>query len=340
MRHALTRWLRQSPLGWLALVGLAIAATLTIASCTSAPDKASVRIGLNPWPGFDIALYGQSAEIFADRGLEVEFTRFDVPQDTMRALMRGSLDMAFVSLWDALQADPGDDAPTFIMVTNVSHGSDGIVAQPGIESIADLAGKNVAAKLGSVNHLILLEALEANQIDPLAVTIVDITNEEAEAQLLAGTLDAAVLWEPILSQTAADIDGKVLFTTADLDSHVVDGLAVRANYLETNADEVQAFLLSWFDIMQAVESTPDQVFQAVAAELEQAPEDFAADYAGLKKGDIAMHEEMFLGAKRLETLRQAMIRFLEQDTRHGRVVREDLELNAAPIEAAIQAWKS
>jgi NitT/TauT family transport system substrate-binding protein len=57
------------------------------------------------------------------------------------------------------------------MVTNISHGADGIVAQPAIKSVANLRGKRVGAKLGTVNHLILLEALKLHQIKPEEVKI-------------------------------------------------------------------------------------------------------------------------------------------------------------------------
>ncbi len=69
--------------------------------------------------------------------------------------------MTFASLWELMQADPGNDSPAYVMVTNISAGSDGIVAQPGIQSISDLQGKKIGAKLGTVSHLILLEASNA-----------------------------------------------------------------------------------------------------------------------------------------------------------------------------------
>ncbi|MGP1382310.1 MAG: hypothetical protein ACTS2F_02060 [Thainema sp.] len=59
---------------------------------TSELNVKPLWVGLNSWPGFDVALYGSDAGIFEQRGLEVEFVRFDVAQDTVRALLRGSLD--------------------------------------------------------------------------------------------------------------------------------------------------------------------------------------------------------------------------------------------------------
>lgn len=73
--------------------------------------------------------------------------------------MRGSLDAAFVSVWDALQVDAGNDQPVCFLVADVSHGADGIVARSGIDSMAALRGKRVGAKQGTSNLLILLEAL-------------------------------------------------------------------------------------------------------------------------------------------------------------------------------------
>lgn len=46
-----------------------------------------------------------------------------------------------------------------------------VVAQPAIKSVANLRGKRVGSKLGTVNHLILLEALKLHQIKPEEVKI-------------------------------------------------------------------------------------------------------------------------------------------------------------------------
>jgi NitT/TauT family transport system substrate-binding protein len=298
-----------------------------------------LRIGITTWPGFDIALYAQKKGLFQKRGLKVDFVRFENQQDSSRAVLRGALDAAFVSLWDVMQVDPGNDNPVFVMVTNISHGSDGIVAQPGIKSVKELRGKRIGAKFGTVNHLILLEALDLKNVNPSQVNIEDISNDEMAERMLKKRLDAAVLWQPLLGDTAKKIKGNIVFTTQEVDSLVIDGLVSRSSLLASKKDELTQFILAWFDLMHAVDTQPTEVFAVVGQELGQSGESFASDYGGLKKGDIPLNERMFAPNGRLKDAAKQMVKLLKEDSRHGRIIREDVDINSVPVKNAIALWK-
>lgn len=64
------------------------------------------RVGINNWPGFDIVLYAQEAELFKKRGLEVELVRFQNGLDSSRAMLRGSIDAAFEIVSQQLDQTP------------------------------------------------------------------------------------------------------------------------------------------------------------------------------------------------------------------------------------------
>ncbi|WP_199246613.1 ABC transporter substrate-binding protein [[Phormidium] sp. ETS-05] len=183
------------------IVGFLLATFIHACNWIREQPLKQLQVGITTWPGFDIALYGQAAGLFEKRGLTVEFQRFQNQQDSARAVMRGSLDAAFVSFWDAMQVDPGNDTPAVVLVTNVSRGADGIVTQAGINSVKELRGKKVAAKLGTVNHMILLEALNLHQVPPKTVEIEDVSNEIAVELMKQKKVDGAVLWQPLLGET-------------------------------------------------------------------------------------------------------------------------------------------
>jgi NitT/TauT family transport system substrate-binding protein len=306
-------------------------------SLTTLPSLQTLRVGLNNWPGYAIALYAKDTGLFEDRGLDVELVRFNNQQDNIRATMRGALDASFVPLWEVMQVDPGDDRPAYVMVADVSYGSDGIVAQSALNQVADLKGKTVGAKLGTVSHLILLEALKSNNLEPEDVEIKDLSNDIAVQQLKAGEIDAAVVWEPLLSQAAQDLGGKNNIATQDVDSLVIDGLATRTSFARENQGELTQFMLAWFDAIHAVNTKPEQVFANIALQLDQSPEAFAQDYAGLKKGDRTMNQRMFTG--RLAEAKAEIIQLLQADPRHSQVIRDDIDLNAQAIEAALDLWQ-
>lgn len=319
---------------------LALVMVITLNACGQSQSLQPLKIGITAWPGFDIALYAQSAGIFKQRGLEVELVRFENQQDSARAVLRGALDAAFSSLWDVMQVDPGEDQPEVLFVTNISYGSDGIVARSGIQSIQELQGKRVGAKLGTVNHLILLEALKLHQIKPEAVTIEDVSNETAVELLRKGKLDAAVVWQPLLGETATAIKGKIIFTTKAVDSLVIDTLMSRSSVIRTKSAEFIQLIQSWFDVMQAVDTNPTEVYDQVGKALGQSGASFGQDYAGLKKGDVAMQQRMFQSDSRLRAAIAEMADLLKADPRSGRVPREDVEINAELVTSAISTWKS
>jgi NitT/TauT family transport system substrate-binding protein len=317
---------------------IALVTTVFIHTVHAENHIKTLRIGYNQWPGFKVILYAQEAGIFQKRGLKVELVQFGNLQDIARAVMRGALDGGFVSLWDILQADPGNDHPVMLLVTDISKGSDGIVAQPEIQSVADLPGKRIGAKLGTVNHLILLEALKLHQIEPQAVQIVDISEEEAVRQLEEEQLDAAVVWEPFLSDTAKAISGNIIYTTREIDSLVIDGFMSSASSLRSKEAELQQFLLAWFDVMHAVETQPIEVLTTVGKQVGQGVEEFAEDYSGLQKGDLATNQEMFVRGRLQSATRQLKV-LLQEDPRHGRFIREDLKINTPLMIEILDRWQ-
>jgi NitT/TauT family transport system substrate-binding protein len=322
------------------LFAIALTLTFSLNACSLRESLKPLRVGITSWVGFDVVLYAQASEIFKQRGLKVELVRFENNQDASRAVMNNRLDATLTSFWDVMQVDYGNALPVILMTTNISAGSDGIVAKSEIKSVEDLRGKRVGAKLGTVNHLILLEALKAHKITPVNVHIFDYSNEVAAQKITSEDIDAAILWEPMLEETAKSIKGNVIYTTKQVDSLVIDILMSNDRTVKTKQAELTQFILAWFDVMHAVETKPNQVFKIVAKKLGQSTESFARDYAGLKKGDIALNQRMFQTNGRLSSAKTQIIQLLEEDPRHGRVIRQDVKIDGTLVSKAIEAWKS
>lgn len=351
MEQAKVRWLdkiskrvRNKGQRWRSLSGLfliALIMSLTVNACAiGQPKLQPLKIGISTWPGFDVVLYAKATDLFNKHGLAVELIRFENLQDSARAVLRGSLDAAFVSLWDVVQIDSGNDKPTVLMVTNISHGADGIVTQPSIKSVEALRGKRVGAKLGTVNHLILLEALKLHHIKPTEVTIEDVSNETAVDLLANGKLDGAVIWEPLLGDTAKKIKGNIVYTTKEIDSLVIDTLVSRSTTVRAKKAAFTQFISTWLDVMHAVDVEPKVVYEQVGKQISQSGASFGKDYAGLKKGDIPLQKRMFQSQGGLKQAIDQMAQFLKEDPRAGRAPREDIEIDAEPVTAAIAGWKA
>ena len=173
----------------------------------------------------------------------------------------------------------------------MSKGADGIVTIKEIKSIKELKGKKVSAQSSSVNKLILLEALQLHKMQMNDVKTLNMTNEDALVQLFHNRIEAAVLWEPLLSLAKKKIDGNIFFTTKNLNSLVIDIVLVQSNSINTRAKDWHKFMLSWFELMQSIKEEPKEVFSVVANKLQE--RDFAKSYAGLQAGTLQLNQQMF-----------------------------------------------
>jgi NitT/TauT family transport system substrate-binding protein len=289
---------------------------------------------MNSWPGYEVIVYAQATGMFAQRGLDVTLTYFEEQSDNLRATMRGHQDASFAGLSQVIQTDIPEAKPQFILIADISAGSDGILARAGIESVPDLADKKVSARFGTLAHLILLEALQANNLTYEDVDIVDIANEKGANHLQQGKIDAAVLWNPLLTETAQKIDGKIIYTTAEVDSIIVDGLVSTSERLAKKQEEFVRFIQVWLEVMDIVHQHPQEVFEVVGRELGQSPTVFAAGFEGMHHGDRALNQKMLVDDGLYGIVYQIQ-KLLLDDVRHGLIVRNDVVINSQLFSEAV-----
>jgi len=155
--------------------------------------------------------------------------------------------------------------------------------------------------------------LKLHNIKPNEVKIEDVSNETSAEMMEKGKLDAAVLWQPLLGDTVKKSNGKIVYTTKEIDSLVIDGLVSRSQVLQSKKVESTKFISTWFDVMNALDTKPQEVFQKVGKALQQDSTAFANDYSGLQKGDIAMQKRMFQSEGRLHAATEQLMQLLQED---------------------------
>ncbi|MDF2959995.1 MAG: aliphatic sulfonates family transporter, periplasmic ligand-binding protein, partial [Paenibacillus sp.] len=174
------------------------------AAGTSAAGKdgsaAPVKLALSPWPGWFVWYLVKEKGFFEKNGVNVELVWFPVYSDSLAALATGKVDANSQTLSDTLAPVSKNIPLKAVLVNDNSFGGDGIVVKPGIQSLQDLKGKKVATELGTVDHLLMLTALNKSGLKEKDVNYVNMTVNDAGPAFIAGNLDAAVLWEPFLSK--------------------------------------------------------------------------------------------------------------------------------------------
>ncbi|TCK26193.1 ABC transporter substrate-binding protein [Pseudonocardia endophytica] len=235
----------------------------TSAPADAPPEKASITVtGL---PIVDTApLYlAQQEGLFKAQGLDVTIRTLPSSNQSLPGLADGSVDIAgggnYVTFFGA-QARKDADLRVVAEGALASPGLDQVVTRPnsGIDAPEQLAGRTIAVNTPppNIQTLTLGRVLAARGVDPDSVKYVTMPFPQAVAALKAGTLDAAWLVEPFVTQAESDFGALPLIdpTSGPTGTFPLDGYFTTARFAEQYPATVRAFRRA---ISQASEMAAD-----------------------------------------------------------------------------------
>ena len=222
----------------------------------------------------------------------MEIKYFPVYSDPLTAFYSNQLDGICIAASDAVA--PLNEGVKFkiVLVNDNSSGADGLVVRPEVNSVHELKGKTVATEIGTLEHMFFLKILEDNGMSVEDVNFTNMTINDAGPAFIAGSIDAAVLWEPTLS-LAVNGGGKVLYSTASEPGLIPDTLAVRQDIIDNNGDVVQKIVQSWLDGEALLDARDDAFIEATIKGAELEKEEYLLMLDGVTLFDKTMNEATF-----------------------------------------------
>ncbi len=250
---------------------LAVVATLVLLtgcadnSTTSASASGTtVRLGFSAWPGWFPWQVAQEQGLFAKNGVTVDLKYFESYTDSLNALSTGNLDANSQTLNDTLSSVSGGAKQTVVLVNDNSTGNDQIIARPGINSVADLKGKKVAAEQGTVDHYLLLLALRKAGLTEKDVQFTPLVTDAAAAAFVAGKVDAVGVFAPFTT-TALGLKGsKAIATSKDFPGAIPDHLVFGSDFVKAHPQQVQGMVQTWFDTTAWIKANPEKAVDIMA----------------------------------------------------------------------------
>jgi NitT/TauT family transport system substrate-binding protein len=245
-----------------------LAVLILLAGCSSPEksggDKITVRLGFSAWPGWFPWQIAEEQGLFAKNGVDVDLKYFESYTDSLTALSTGNLDANSQTLNDTLSSVSGGAKQTVVLVNDNSTGNDQIIARPGITSVADLKGRKVAAEQGTVDHYLLLLALQKAGLTEKDVQFTPLLTDAAAAAFVAGKVDAVGVFAPFTT-TALGLKGSTAIATSkDFPGAIPDHLVFSAGFVKAHKTEVQALVQTWFDTQAWIAANPDQAIEIMA----------------------------------------------------------------------------
>jgi len=153
-----------------------------------------------------------SGEIEKIPGWKVEFRQFNSGAEIFAAVAAGDVQIGDVgSSPFAASVSKGIDVKA-VYISGAAGEDEALIARngSGINNLADLKGKRVAAAPVSTDHFMLLSTLKQEGIKSDEATVLAIPQPEIVAGWQRGDIDAAFVWDPALGKLLES--GKVLLT--------------------------------------------------------------------------------------------------------------------------------
>jgi NitT/TauT family transport system substrate-binding protein len=279
--------------GLATLVALIVSALLSISACQKGADTPKYRIALGPWVGFGPLYLARDRGFFKEQGLEVELIVLTGVAERNSALKSGKVDALAAPVDYFVLAAGSGLATTIVMAIDESVGGDGIVARRSVRKFSDLRGRRVAAQKGLPSDFFLRALLQQNGMSVEEVKYIDMETAQAGAAFLAGSLDAAVVWEPWLSRAKEQGKGHILASTREHRDLIVDCLAFNQEVVRKKPQDVQRIVNAILKAIDYAKANPVPASEAVAKYFEVDPPRYRAILEGVEFADLKRNSEYF-----------------------------------------------
>jgi ABC-type nitrate/sulfonate/bicarbonate transport system substrate-binding protein len=221
-----------------------------------------LRVGIVAWPGYAGGLVANRGlrpnkdSIFWDKHhLLVEFVEEPDDAKLLRMFQNNEVDVIWRTVDTlALQAPEFEEKgihPKAFMQVDWSRGGDAIVARAGLDKVEDLKGKRVAVPIATSQWLFEYSLKNSSLTDDDRKAIRDARKttdspEEALRMFVKDEVDAAVLWEPVVTEAIRGRNGAhVLLDTSDWPGMIADVMVAKEEFIKERHNVIVALIDGW-----------------------------------------------------------------------------------------------
>lgn len=223
----------------------------------------SVRLGFSAWPGWFPWQVAQDEGIFKANNVQVDLKWFDGYLESISTLTAGQIDANSQTLGDTVNSVAGGADQVVVLVNDNSTGNDKVIVREGINSVADLKGKKVAAEEGTVDHFLLLLGLKKAGISLQDIQFVPLETGKAAAAFVGGKVDAVAVFAPFTTQALKRPGSKELFSSKNFPGAISDHLVFTRKFVNEHPQQVQALVNSWFATLDYIQANQDKAYKTM-----------------------------------------------------------------------------
>ena len=299
--------MRQTTLNY--LLSFLFITLLLAVSCNKTPPgqvnstpRQPLHIGIATWPGFGPGFIAKEKGLFGN--LPVEFSILDDFGIRQNAFTSGETH-ATISTLDSFAFESGQGVKGKVfLILDESYGADAIVVSPKIKSVEDLKGKKLAYTRGSPSHFFLIQILKKHGLSMNDISRVEVDDPgRAGEAFISGNVDAAVTWEPNITQIVNSGKGRVLESTRTTPDLIIDTMVVSPDIYEKRKADIQTSVNGWLRAIEFIKTNPDEAYPIMARSLNIPESQFPQMAQGLRYAGIERNRDRLLPDGSSEAIR-------------------------------------
>ncbi len=259
----------------------------------SEQNRTPLSVGTNLWPGYEPLYVAKTADLWDNKRIKmVEFTS---ASEVIRAFRNGTLDVAALTLDEAISLMADQPDTQIILGTDFSDGGDVVIAQAEIKEAAQLKGKRVGVESTALGAYMLTRFLEENGLSPADVVPVYLQVNEHFKAFQSKAVDAVVTFDPVRAELLKG-PANILFSSADIPQEVVDVLVASAGAIATKSEQIQMLVQGWSRSIEFIRDKPDIAYSMMMPRLGMTHDELLESLTSLHLLDAAENKS-FLGGE-------------------------------------------
>lgn len=249
-----------------------------ISGCQKKPEQ-SITVGTNIWAGYEPAYIASALNLYGNA--DIHMRQFPSATEVLRAFRNDTIDVAALTLDEALLLKQRGMAIKIIMVADISNGADAILTRPQFNNLRDLAGKNIGVEDSALGAYVLARATQIHHIEADSFQQINITADEAVSTYKSGKVDAVVAFEPFRSQLIA-LGAREIFTSKEIPNEIIDVLVVRQEFARNNPVVIKKLIEGWQKAVDVLNNDQETAYKIIGARQNLSLDQVRESYEGLK----------------------------------------------------------
>jgi NitT/TauT family transport system substrate-binding protein len=261
---------------------------------TTSGPPAKMTIGIYKGELTSVVFAAEQLGYLKKMGLDVELRDFESGAAAMAALNEGRVDLATAADF-VIASNIGTHPDLRIIATINSSNSIFVVARrdSGIHKPADLKGKRIAVTFTTPGEYYLGKQLNFSRLKPDDVTMVNMAPTAAEKEIVAGSVDAAVYWNPVAQRMKESLGANGVSWPAHAESPFQMLLISRDSFIKKDAPAMERLMKALLMAEKAIEADPAAVQLSIAQRIGM-PGSYLAEVWGDNRFKVTLERSLML----------------------------------------------